>query len=194
MPRLTYPDGPEDQPGSLEARIASLLRNVEVDPANLEVRQRLMECVAQKGDWTVYVYQALDCAELEAMAGRQRESVAYYERILGLEDRVVLGPSCRVDSVMQVRQLVATVKPEIYLRIGEYHLEGERLDLAEDFLRRSARLKPGIWDTELALGKCLLALGRGGEAATAFREAIRLVAEDSREEVGRIEEWLARCS
>ncbi len=111
MPRLTYPDGPEDRPGSLEAGIASLLRTVEVDPGNLEVRQRLIEC-----------------AELEAMVGRQREAVAYYERILGLEDRVVLGPRCRADAVMQVRQLVATVRPEIYLRIGEYHLEGEQLD------------------------------------------------------------------
>lgn len=194
MPWLTNSDGPEDRPGSLEALIASLLRSVEVEPANLEVRHRLMECAAQKGDWTIYVFQAMDCAELEVMAGRHQEAVAYYERILGLEDRVVLGPRCRADAVMQVRQMVATVKPELYLRIGEYHLDGERFDLSEEFLRRSARLKPGVWDTELALGKCLLALERAGEAAEAFREAIRLVAKDFPEEVPRIEEWLARCS
>lgn len=193
MPWLTHPGDPDERPGSLEALIVSLLSTVEVDPGNLEVRHRLMECASQKGDWTVYVYQALDCAELEVLAGRREQAVGYYERLLALEERVVLGPRDRADAVMQVRQLVATVKPEIYLRIGEYHLDFGRFEQAEFYLRKSAKLKPGIWDTDFALGKCLLARGRPAEAAEAFREAIRLVAEDFPEIVTELEGWLARC-
>lgn len=189
MPSLTHPEDPDDRLDSL----VGLLRAIEKDPGNLQLRHRVMECAGQKGDWTVYVYQALDCAELEHMAGRREEAVAYYERLLALEDRVVLGPGSRADVAMQVRQLVASVKPEVYLRIGEYHLDFGRPERAELYLRKSAKLRPGIWDTELALGKCLLAQGRPAEAAGAFREAIRLVREDFPEEVPRLEEWLARC-
>ncbi len=190
--RTTFFDDFGEPHRSLDERIAALLKVVEVDPANLEVRHRLMECAVQKGDWATYIYQAMDCAELEVWAGRRESAIDYYERILHLEERAVI-PEYQVQSVMQIRQLVAQVKPEIYLRIGEYHLEAGRPEQAGGYLQRSAQLKPGVWDTHFALGKCYLAQGKNGNAAAEFRETLRLVVDYSPEMIPEIEQHLSRC-
>lgn len=178
------------QQGRLDEAIQALLKVVEEDPQNLEVRNAIIKFASQKGDYTVVVYQHMDCAELYVLAGDKKSAMERYETILRLEETVQLGPHSRADAVMQVRQLVATVKPEIYLRIGEFRLEHNQVDQALQYLKKSQELKPGIWDTHMALGRAFMIKEAYKDAIGEFQEVLRLTQEDGQEAQAQAYEML----
>lgn len=178
------------QQGRLEEAIQALQRVVEEDPQNLEVRNAIIKFAQQKGDYATVIYQHMDCSELYVLAGDKKSAMERYETILRLEETVQLGPHSRPDAVMQVRQLVATVKPEIYLRIGEFRLEHNQVDQALQYLKKSQELKPGIWDTHMALGRSYMLKEMYREAIGEFQEVLRLTQEEGQDAQAQAYEML----
>jgi len=185
---------PDEEPsrGSLDQAIQSCLKVLEEDPANLQIRHRVIKYATQKGAYDIVIFQWMDVAEIHALAGENAASMRCYETILSLEDTLQLSPGVRADAVQVLRQLVAQVKPEIYLHLGEYQLEQGSLQSAERYLRKSIELKPELWNTHFALGKCLLEAGRNTEAITEFQEMLRVSQGDYPDGEALAREWLAK--
>ncbi len=181
------PDEPDDglyyagelaRQGRLDEAIQVLYRLLEVDPQNFEVRNAVIEYAKRNGNYASVIYQLMDCSELYVLAGEMISAMEQYHKILRLEETVQLGIHNRTDAVMQVRRLVAQVKPEIYLRIGELHFEHGQIDQAVQYLTQSSKLKSGIWDTHYALGRCYLQKEMFSEAVDELHEVARLTQED----------------
>jgi tetratricopeptide (TPR) repeat protein len=177
--------------GHVEKAVKDLLNVVDTEPQNIEVRNAIIKYATQANDYATVIYQHMDCAEIYVLAGDRKSAMERYETILRLEETVQLGPQARPDAVTQVRQLVATVKPEIYLRIGEFRLDHGQVDQALQYLKKSQELKPGIWDTHMALGRCFAAKELYKEAIGEFSEVLRLAPEDGAEAHGPAYEMLA---
>lgn len=175
------------QGGRLDEAIQALQRVVEEDPQNLEVRNAIIRYAAQKGDYATVIYQHMDFAELYVLAGDKKTAIERYDLILRLEETV---PGARTEVVAQVRSLVATVKPEIYLRIGEFRLEHNHVDQALQYLKKSQELKPGIWDTHMALGRCYVLKEMFREAIGEFQEVLRLTQDNAQEAQAQANEML----
>ncbi len=139
----------------------ALQKVADAVPANLKVRAQLIELARQMGDATTLVYQYMDCAELHSMSGNILGAWEQYEHILRLE-------------AAEVRDLVAAVKPEIYLRFGEFSLAQGHPQKALMYLRKSYELKPGVWETNQALGRTYFELGQDKAAIREFQEVLRL--------------------
>jgi tetratricopeptide (TPR) repeat protein len=178
------------QQGRLDEAVQALQRVVEEDPQNLEVRNAIIRFAQQKGDYQTVIFQHMDCAELYVLAGDKKAAMERYETILRLEETVQLGPQNRPDAVTQVRSLVAQVKPEIYLRIGEFRLDHGQVDQALQYLKKSQELKPGIWDTHMALGRSYMLKEMFREAIGEFQEVLRLTQEDVQEAQAQAYEML----
>lgn len=157
--------------------MAVLEKLIESHPAEIRIRDQLIKLSAQQGDYAAVIFHQMDCAELYQMGGDRIRAMERYEVILRLEETVQTGPHSRHDAVMQVRQLVAQVKPEIYLRIGEFRLANGQLDQAQQYLRKSLELKPGIWDVNLALGKVYLRKEMFKECIGELQEVVRLAGD-----------------
>lgn len=186
---LTYANKLAQQ-GRVDDAIQALLRVVEEDPQNLEVRAHIIRFASQKGDYQTVIFQHMDCAELYVLAGDKKSAMDRYETILRLEETVQLGPQSRPDAVTTVRGFVAQVKPEIYLRIGEFRLEHSQVDQALQYLKKSQELKPGIWDTHMALGRAYMMKDLFKEAIGEFQEVLRLTQEDGQEAQAQAYEML----
>lgn len=178
------------QQGRLEEAIQALQRVVEEDPQNLEVRNAIIKFAQQKTDYATVIFQHMDCAEIHLMAGDKKAAMERYDTILRLEETVQLGPQSRPDAVTQVRGLVAQVKPEIYLRMGEFRLDHGQVDQALQYLKKSQELKPGIWDTHMALGRAYMLKEMFREAIGEFQEVLRLTQEDVQEAQAQAYEML----
>lgn len=179
--------------GRLDEAIQSLQHIVERDPQNLEVRGQVIRFATQKGDYATVIYQLLDCAELLALAGDKQGAMDRYQAILRLEETVQPSPHHRADMVWQVRNLVSQVKPEIYLRLGEFRLEQGRLDQAHAYLAKSLELKPATWDTHMALARVYLARGEHREAIRPLQEVLRLTQEDGSEAQAQAYQYLGQA-
>jgi len=186
---LTYANKLAQQ-DRLDEAIQALQRVIEEDPQNLEVRNAIIKYAQQKQEYATVIYQHMDCAELYVMAGDKKSAMERYETILRLEETVQLGPQSRPDAVVQVRQLVAQVKPEIYLRIGEFRLDHGQVDQALQYLKKSQELKPGIWDTHMALGQAYMQKEMLKESIGEFQEVLRLTQEDAQEAQAKAYEML----
>lgn len=178
------------QANRLDEAIQALQKVVEEDQHNLEVRNAIIKYAQQKQDYPSVIYQHMDCAELYIHAGDKKSAMERYETILRLEETVQLGPQSRPDAVTVVRQLVAQVKPEIYLRIGEFRLEQGQVDQALQYLKKSQELKPGIWDTHMALGRAYMSKEMLKESIGEFQEVLRLTQEDGQEAQAQAYEML----
>lgn len=159
--------------GRLDDALTALNRVVEEDQQNLDVRNAIIKFASQKGDYATVIYQHMDCAEIYVLGGDKKSAMERYEIILRLEETVQARP----DVIPQVRQLVAQVKPSIYLRIGEFRLDHGQVDQALQYLKKSQELMPGIWDTHMALGRSYMMKEMYREAIGEFQEVLRLTQE-----------------
>lgn len=161
--------------GRLDEAFQALQKVVEEAPQDLPVRAALIELALRKKDYQTVVAQHMDCAELLWRAGDRDASMGRYEKVLRLEEVVQPGYP---QVVAEVRRLVAEVKAEIYLRIGEFRLEQQQPEQALQYLKKSQELKPGIWETHLALGRAYLATQAHKEAIGELQEVLRLSQDD----------------
>lgn len=145
-----------------EQRVRQLESAIEASPYDLAPRRALIELARQARDVETMLSQQMDCAELLLRQGEQQGAIQLYQTILEFEEH----PACR--------DLVADLKPEIYLTYGEMFLENGQLDHAADYLRASRDLQPERPDTHLTLARCYIDQEHHREAIHELQEVLRL--------------------
>jgi tetratricopeptide (TPR) repeat protein len=156
--------------GHLKKAVDDLLSVVESEPLNIPVRDAIIAYAAQQNDYTMVIDQHMDCAEIGLMAGDRKSAEKRYEIILALNESLPLGPN----APSELRQLLANVRPEIHLRIGEMRLDEGLIDQAFIHLFKAQEYEPGVWETHLALGRCHMAKLQYRQAIGEFQEVLRL--------------------
>ena len=147
------------------------MRDEELDP----YLQHIDQVVTQNGDYDGYVKKVVELGRSFEAQGRGPQAQLCYQAVLRLEDRVFDKP----EQQQLVRRLVSQAKPGIFQRIGEIHQRAGKLELAIAYLKKSADISPGVWQTHMALGRAWAVKGDYKEAIGAFQEVIRLSPEQA---------------
>ncbi|MBT9583530.1 tetratricopeptide repeat protein [bacterium] len=156
----------------LQEAMGSLRAVIAAAPGDLEARGYLLQIADETGDYTTIIHQSMNCAAVSLARGDRLSALKVYEAILFLPERV--SP----DVATQVLQMVETVGPEIFLRLAEVRLDMGQHDEALQYLQQSNEWRPGVWETNMALGRAYLAKKRYKHAIGEFQEVVRLAGND----------------
>lgn len=113
--------------------------------------------------------------ELQGKAGpadtyRSRAFAALYER--GLE-RIASGQADSARVALEAARRIIPRHPLVHLRLGELHLEADRVDSAIAQFQEAVAGNPRYAESLVALGRACARAGRDAEARQAFERAVQ---------------------
>jgi len=164
--------------GRWDEALADYRQALELAPEDVGIRDHILEAATARGDYSEVVGQCMALAELFASRGEADQAVERYKVIVNLEQSL-RKKGFGGEEAAEIQNKVAQVKPEIFSRIGSFHLDKQEHDEAVKWLRSSLEIDPGRWDTHMALGRAFMAQGKDKEAIGEFQEVVRLAPNEA---------------
>jgi|GEM_PF-3270521 len=179
--------------GKFDSAIAKYQRALRIEPANIEVREKIIEMYKNKGAYREAIIEYVKLAKTSKSKGNLDFAVKVLEDCLNIEQTIkkkgkIFGRSATVDLGI-IREALQEYKPSIYYELGEIYIEAGNLSLAEESFRKS--LEEGgdkLVDIHRNLGEIYLKQGDTERALGEFQEIMRITPEDASvyESIGNI--------
>ncbi len=153
------------QEGRLDKAVAEYHKALELDPANVNVRNSLGVCYGKQEKYAAALAEFKKALELDP-----NEVMAVYN--IGLIHYIRGAREKAEGSWLAALQLQEDVF-EIHFQLGRLYAEQKEWKKGLPHLRRATDLRPGSAPAQCLLGKCRLALDDHAGAIKAFKQAVK---------------------
>ncbi|MHC9542961.1 MAG: tetratricopeptide repeat protein [Vulcanimicrobiota bacterium] len=168
--------------GKLDEAIDAYRKALQFEPSNSNIRRNIVNIFIRKGDLELAVQEYLDWAKSCQDRGALDDAINVYQDIINLESAAakksfLMGQ--RPGSGDQIKDLINTVKPEIYYNMGIILQTKGHLDESIQYLRACLDMSPQDAKIHMALGQAYMKKGMDKEAVGEFQEVVRLAPTDA---------------
>lgn len=168
--------------GKLDEAVDAYRKALQIEPQNGNIRRNLVNIFMRKGDFDIAIQEYLDWARSCQDAGALDDAVNVYQEIISLETQgakksFLYGQKAGAGE--EIKELVNSVKGEIYFNMGIIAQAKGHLDESIQYLRACLDIAPHDAKIHMALGQAYMKKGMDKEAVGEFQEVVRLAPADA---------------
>jgi len=173
--------------GGLKEKLLAIYEKIiALSPSNIPLRNKVAEIYMKEGLLSEAVMQYLHIARIYSEKADIEKSIEFYQKILGsqpLNREVILELNSQFEKKGDLTQALEQMReaahlfpqdPDILFRCAELHMEGERLDEAEEYLRMVTEIEPANIRARRLLGDIYR---KTGEKEKAWSEYLPILDE-----------------
>jgi len=168
--------------GKLDEAVDAYRKALQIDPSNNNLRRNIVNIFIRKGEFDIALQEYLDWARSCQDRGALDDALSVYQEILNLESAAAKKSFLagqRGGSGEQIRDLVNSIKGEIYYNMGIILQSKGHLDESIQYLRACLDISPQDAKIHMALGQAYMKKGMDKEAVGEFQEVVRLAPTDA---------------
>jgi tetratricopeptide (TPR) repeat protein len=168
--------------GKLDEAVDAYRKALQIEPQNSNLRRNIVNIFMRKGEFDVAINEYLDWARSCQDRGSLDDAITVYQEIINLETAAakksfLMGQ--RGGSGEQIKDLVNSVKGDIYFNMGIILQSKGHLDDSIQYLRACLDISPQDAKVHMALGQAYMKKGMDKEAVGEFQEVVRLAPTDA---------------